>query len=184
MTQDIVREGPSIQSMPSEQMRFQLINMAVALDKAMNVISPKELKVTTPSILTLMHDVFTGTILIRAESPDTHLTRNVGTCIWSNSRSNAWCRADALKTSKSASGRKHVDCDSCADNSSQSTELEMLRKSSYLPCSIDCSLFAFSALTLLVGCQEDHPACKKLIGGVLAWLSVWSEVQIVCIWPS
>jgi len=28
-----------------------------------------------------------------------------------------------------------------------------------------------------------HPACKKLIGGVLAWLSVWSEVQ-TCIWPS
>jgi len=37
--------------------------------------------------------------------------------------------------------------------------------------------FAFSALTLLVGWQEGHPACKKLKGGVLAWLSVWSEVQ-------
>jgi len=36
------------------------------------------------------------------------------------------------------------------------------------------SLFAFSALTLLVGRQEGHPACKKLSGGVLAWLSVWS----------
>jgi len=36
---------------------------------------------------------------------------------------------------------------------------------------------AFSALTLLVGRQEEHPACKKLSGGVLAWLSVWSEVQ-------
>jgi len=36
---------------------------------------------------------------------------------------------------------------------------------------------AFSALTLLVGGQEGHPACKKLSGGVLAWLSVWSEVQ-------
>jgi len=35
---------------------------------------------------------------------------------------------------------------------------------------------AFSALTLLVGRQEGHPACKKLSGGVLAWLSVWSEV--------
>jgi len=35
----------------------------------------------------------------------------------------------------------------------------------------------FSALTLLVGWQEGHPACKKLSGGVLAWLSVWSEVQ-------
>ena len=36
---------------------------------------------------------------------------------------------------------------------------------------------------LLVGRQERHPACKKLSGGVLAWLSVWSEVQ-TCIWPS
>ena len=43
--------------------------------------------------------------------------------------------------------------------------------------------FPFSALTLLVGRQEGHPACKKLSGGVLAWLSVWSEVQ-TCIWPS
>jgi len=33
---------------------------------------------------------------------------------------------------------------------------------------------AFSALTLLVGRQEGHPACKKLSGGELAWLSVWS----------
>jgi len=42
---------------------------------------------------------------------------------------------------------------------------------------------AFSALTLLVGRQEGRPACKKLSGGVLAWLSVWSDVQ-TCIWPS
>jgi len=42
---------------------------------------------------------------------------------------------------------------------------------------------AFSALTLLVGRQEWHPACKNLSGGVLAWLSVWSEVQ-TCILPS
>jgi len=44
-------------------------------------------------------------------------------------------------------------------------------------------LIAFSALTLLVGRQEGHPACKKLSGGVLAWLPDWSEVQ-TCIWPS
>ena len=43
--------------------------------------------------------------------------------------------------------------------------------------------FAFSALTLLVGGQEGHTACKKLSSGVLAWLSVCSEVQ-TCIWPS
>jgi len=40
-----------------------------------------------------------------------------------------------------------------------------------------------SALTLLVGRQEGDPACKKLSGGVLAWLSIWGQVQ-TCIWPS
>ena len=47
----------------------------------------------------------------------------------------------------------------------------------------DLAYCAFSALTLLVGRQEGHPACKKLSGGVLAWLSVWSEVH-TCIWPN
>ena len=31
--------------------------------------------------------------------------------------------------------------------------------------------------------QEGHPACKKLSRWVLAWLSVWGEVQ-TCTWPS
>jgi len=54
----------------------------------------------------------------------------------------------------------------------------------FIPClSVCVSVCAFSALMLLVGLQEGHPACKKLSGGVLAWLSVWSEVQ-TCIWPS
>ena len=43
-----------------------------------------------------------------------------------------------------------------------------------------CQHIAFSALTLLVGWQEGHPACKKLM---LAWLCVWIKVQI-CIWLS
>jgi len=43
--------------------------------------------------------------------------------------------------------------------------------------------FAFSALMLLVGRQEGHPACKNQSGGMLVWLSVWSKVQ-TCIWPS
>jgi len=33
------------------------------------------------------------------------------------------------------------------------------------------SIIAFGALTLLVGCQEEHPTCKKLCDEVLAWLS-------------
>ena len=45
-------------------------------------------------------------------------------------------------------------------------------------------LSGFSALTLLVGQQEEHPACKNWSDEVLVWLSVWSEVQIVCIWSS
>jgi len=45
------------------------------------------------------------------------------------------------------------------------------------------SASTFTALMLLVGRQKGHPACKKLSGGVLAWLSVWSEVQ-TCIRPS
>jgi len=44
-------------------------------------------------------------------------------------------------------------------------------------------IYAFSALTLLVARQEGHPACKKLSGGMLVWLSVWSKVQ-TCIQPS
>ena len=44
-------------------------------------------------------------------------------------------------------------------------------------------VMAFSALTLLVGRQEGHPACKKLSGEVLAWLSVRNKVQ-TCIWLS
>jgi len=33
---------------------------------------------------------------------------------------------------------------------------------------------------LLVQRQEGHLACKTLSGEVLAWLSVWSEVQMIC----
>jgi len=36
---------------------------------------------------------------------------------------------------------------------------------------------AFSALKLLVGWQEGHPACKKLSGGMLAWLS-WMRCRL------
>jgi len=52
-----------------------------------------------------------------------------------------------------------------------------------ISCRITVATVAFSALTLLVGRQEEHPAGKKLSDGVLAWLSVWSEME-TCIWPS
>ena len=50
-----------------------------------------------------------------------------------------------------------------------------LTHSLHMPLTVSC----FSALTLLVGRQEGHPACRKLSVGVLAWLSVWSEVQLM-----
>jgi len=43
---------------------------------------------------------------------------------------------------------------------------------------------AFSALTLLVGRQEERLPCKKLSDEVLEWLSVWSEVQMTFMWSS
>jgi len=39
-------------------------------------------------------------------------------------------------------------------------------------------------MTLLVGNQEEHPAHKKLSDGVVACLSVWSVVKMICIWSS
>jgi len=44
-------------------------------------------------------------------------------------------------------------------------------------------MITFSALTLL-GCQEEHLACKNLSDQVLTWLSVWSKVQMICTWSS
>jgi len=50
---------------------------------------------------------------------------------------------------------------------------------SYKPNSIEISSvltqIAFSALTLLVGRQEGHPACKKLSGG---W---WGTGIVICL---
>jgi len=39
---------------------------------------------------------------------------------------------------------------------------------------VQATRIAYSALTLLVGQQEEHLACKKLSDDVLAWLSVWT----------
>ena len=44
----------------------------------------------------------------------------------------------------------------------------------------DTEAVAFNALTQLVGRQEEHPAYKNS-DKVFKRLSVWSEVEIVCI---
>jgi len=44
-------------------------------------------------------------------------------------------------------------------------------------------LFPSVLLTLLVGRREGHPACKKLSGGVLAWLWLWSSAsEVTTLW--
>jgi len=50
----------------------------------------------------------------------------------------------------------------------------LLLKSNSFEQTFDYEHFAFRALTLLVGHQEEHPACKKLSDEVLVWLSVWT----------
>jgi len=40
-------------------------------------------------------------------------------------------------------------------------------------------MYAFSALTLLVGHYKEHATCKKLNDELLTWLTVWSEVQMI-----
>jgi len=40
------------------------------------------------------------------------------------------------------------------------------------------------SLTLVVGHQKGCPVCKKLSHEVLAWLSVWSKMQMIYVWPS
>jgi len=42
---------------------------------------------------------------------------------------------------------------------------------------------AFSALTLLVGRQEERLVCKKLSDEVLVWLSVWKKVKLFAYGP-
>ena len=42
---------------------------------------------------------------------------------------------------------------------------------------------AFSALTLLVGWQEGYPACKKLSGGVLAYLDQDADLHTAQLMP-
>jgi len=41
----------------------------------------------------------------------------------------------------------------------------------------DITINIVMVIIIIIGLQEGHPACKKLSGGVLAWLSVWSKVQ-------
>ena len=90
------------------------------------------------------------------------------------------CNNDYIKTwtaawmfsTNSWDQNKLNECNSCINAISEKYTVNVML----------CPL-SFSALTLLVGRQEGHTACKKLSGEVLAWLSVWSKVQ-TCIWPS
>jgi len=50
--------------------------------------------------------------------------------------------------------------------------------------SVFLALFiAFSALTLSVGRQKEHPAGKKCSDEVLMWLSIWNDLPMVQLMP-
>ena len=51
-------------------------------------------------------------------------------------------------------------------------------------CFLPSVFLVFSALTLFVGRQEEHPACKKMSDEMVVWLYVWSEVKMIYIWFS
>jgi len=78
-------------------------------------------------------------------------------------------------------GTQHVNLHTVETNNS--TVLPCTKQAMHSNALLTLNYYPFSALTLLVGRQEGHPACKKLSGRLLAWLSVWREVQ-TCIWPS
>jgi len=42
---------------------------------------------------------------------------------------------------------------------------------------MECDIFPFSALTLLIGQQDGHPACKKLYVGLLV-VMIWLELNL------
>jgi len=43
-----------------------------------------------------------------------------------------------------------------------------------------CGIFPFSALTLLVGRREEHPACKKLdVGLLVVMIFDWSFARLI-----
>ena len=54
-----------------------------------------------------------------------------------------------------------------------------LHKLVYFPLELN----AFSALTLLVGRQEGHPACKKLSGGVVIRLEQGADLHMAQLMP-
>ena len=69
----------------------------------------------------------------------------------------------------------------CCDNDGTEVMSRWLQKSKLCETVDWIAAFAFIS-TLLVGRQEKYRACKNLSDEVLVWLSVWSEVQIGCIW--
>jgi len=84
------------------------------------------------------------------------------------------------KTEKQASGSMNGDVASIF-----SCVLQQNRKTSEWATTSTCLFFhtksqeaCLQCVTLMVGRQEEHMACKKLSDAVLAWLSVCSKVQM------
>ena len=84
--------------------------------------------------------------------------------------------------------RQHLSNDDCLDEKREDCQNCYLIHCVLKQCAVIRTHVgdAFRALTLLVGRQEGHPACKTSLTAWwgTAWLSLWSEVQMICIWSS
>ena len=94
-----------------------------------------------------------------------------------------WCSTAGLSRNRSTSFSRC--CCACATSSMARSMVSSNRCCSGIlshrcqVCRLICSaMLLCTNLTLLVGQQEQYPACKKLSSGMLAWLYVWSKVLV------
>jgi len=66
----------------------------------------------------------------------------------------------------------------------RSVEMKWCKHSNMVPSVSKIWCLIICALTVLVGRQEERSTSKKLSDEVLAWLSVWSKLHMICLWSS
>ena len=92
----------------------------------------------------------------------------------------------SVQTPNSGKNSEQTSCplQTFVGNISRHLDLEFITEQghrvNWIPGSLGLCLQCFDAVGWAA---EGHRTCKKLSGGVLAWLSAWSEMQ-TCIQPS
>ena len=116
--------------------------------------------VTADSVVASFHPMCTGSV------------SSSWTCCWSRLRSPATTASTWRSPSTRSRASRSISTSRDSSSPSRPTTsngaarpLEHLANASVLPLDGWVILFAFSALTLLVGRQEGHPACKNWVVG-------------------